>query len=200
MGYTEAKDGVPHEHPIELHHLQAVDAPHDSFSAYNEPSSKRTQATTASLDTIAGSYDQHLTHLRHFFYTEVKFLDTQTADATSSTEVTTILHHKSLLLSRLHTLQSIEHRLTPTIRFSLLEFALCSIACIALGILLNVETSGASYTIASIFLLGAHAVYSAVRYAASMRGAWGKWSEEDYTRLFEEARRAAGEGRVAEAG
>jgi hypothetical protein len=33
-----------------------------------------------------------------------------------------------------------------------------------------------------------------------MRGAWGKWSEEDYTRLFEEARRADGEGRVAEAG
>ena len=199
---TEVKDNVPHEHRIELHHLQAVHAPQGSSPSDSKAPSKRTQPTTGPLDTVAASYKQEIVHLRRFYYTEVKLLDKQTEFATTSTQLTTILHHKSLLLSRLHNLQAIERRLTPTIRFSLLEFALCSIACIALGILLNVETTGGGYTIASIFLLGAQGVYSAVGYAASMKGAWGKWSEEDYARLFEEAvrRREAPVGEDREAG
>ncbi|KAF2661827.1 hypothetical protein K491DRAFT_388332 [Lophiostoma macrostomum CBS 122681] len=208
--YYEVKDGVPHERPIELHTLQPIDLPQDpssSCSSAISPPGKTTQTTTAPLDTIALSYTNRLPQLRTFFHAELKLLSTNPlsphtlplplSPSPSHHTTSTITHHKSLLLSRLDTLQAIERRLTPTIRFSLLEFALCSVACIALGIVLNVQSSSAGYTVASILLLAMHAVYSAVGSWAGSRDArgWGRWKEGDYRRLVAEGMGRGGKGK-----
>ena len=104
------------------------------------------------------------------------------------------MHHKSLILSRVQSFQAMERRLTPTNYYSFLEFSVCCIAGIALGILLNTTATGYGYTVGSILLLVARGVYSFSRVSANVRSAWGRWGEGEYERLYREAIRKS-EGR-----
>lgn len=70
----------------------------------------------------------------------------------------------------------------------MLEFTLCSVACLALGILLNVEDPRASSTLASVVLLGLYLIYTIAGFTAQIHDAWKSPSQEEYARLLKEAK------------